>query len=67
MRGLGLMDLSPRYAEAGGAFLGQLRHFDSDIYGNREFVEHLHERGKFFDNRTLHWNAIGRSMMSTDA
>jgi len=37
---------NPRYAEAEGALLGQFRHLHTDIYGNREFVEH---RGKFFD------------------
>ena len=49
------------YAEAEGALLGQFppslfsfsgtgRHFSPDIYGNREFVEHLRNRGKFFDH-----------------
>ena len=28
----------------------QFRHLDIDIYGNREFVEHLRNRGKFFDH-----------------
>ena len=41
---------NPRYAEAEGALLGQIRHLHSDIYGNREFVEHLRNRGKFFDH-----------------
>lgn len=36
-------------AEAEGVLLGQFRHRHSDIYGNREFVEHLRNRGKFFD------------------
>jgi type I restriction enzyme R subunit len=43
-------EFNPRYAEAGGALLGQFRHLHNDIYGNREFVEHLRNRGKFFDN-----------------
>jgi type I restriction enzyme R subunit len=30
--------------------LGQFRHLHTDIYGNREFVEHLRNRGKFFDH-----------------
>jgi type I restriction enzyme R subunit len=30
--------------------LGQFRHLHADIYGNREFVEHLRNRGKFFDH-----------------
>jgi type I restriction enzyme R subunit len=42
-------EFNPRYAEAGGALLGQFRHLHTDIYGNREFVEHLRNRGKFFD------------------
>ena len=28
-------EFNPRYAEAEGALLGQFRHFDTDIYGNR--------------------------------
>jgi type I restriction enzyme R subunit len=42
-----IRELNPRYAEAVGASLGQFRHLHSDIYGNREFVEHLRNRGKF--------------------
>lgn len=51
----------PRYAEAEGALPGKFRHLHADIYGNppslksygetsREFVEHLRNRGKFFDH-----------------
>ena len=40
---------NPRYAEAQGLLLGQFRHLHADMYGNREFVEHLRNRGKFFD------------------
>jgi len=43
-------EFNPRYAEADGALLGQFRHLNTDIYGNREFVEHLRNRGKFFDH-----------------
>jgi type I restriction enzyme, R subunit len=43
-------EFNPRYAEAEGALLGQFRHLHTDIYGNREFVEHLRNRGKFFDH-----------------
>ena len=43
-------EFNPRYAEADGALLGQFRHLHTDIYGNREFVEHLRNRGKFFDH-----------------
>ncbi len=43
-------EFNPRYVEAEGALLGQFRHLHTDIYGNREFVEHLRNRGKFFDH-----------------
>lgn len=54
-------EFNPRYAEAEGALLGQFppslfsfgatgRHFSPDIYGNRDFVDHLRNRGKFFDH-----------------
>lgn len=43
-------EFNPRYAEAEGALHGQFRHLHTDIYGNREFVEHLRNRGKFFDH-----------------
>lgn len=43
-------EFNPRYAEAEGALPGQFRHLQTDIYGNREFVEHLRNRGKFFDH-----------------
>jgi type I restriction enzyme R subunit len=43
-------EFNPRYAEAGGALLGKFRHLHADIHGNREFVEHLRNRGKFFDH-----------------
>ena len=43
-------EFNPRYAEAEGALLGLFRHLHSDIYGNRDFVEHLRNRGKFFDH-----------------
>jgi type I restriction enzyme R subunit len=45
-----LREFNLRYAEAEGALLGQFRHLHTDIYGNREFVEHLRNRGKFFDH-----------------
>jgi len=45
-----LREFNPRYAEAEGALLGQFRHLHTDIYGNREFVEQLRNRGKFFDH-----------------
>jgi type I restriction enzyme R subunit len=43
-------EFNPRYSEAAGALLGRFRHLHTDIYGNREFVEHLRNRGKFFDH-----------------
>jgi type I restriction enzyme R subunit len=43
-------EFNPRYGEAEGALLGQFRHLHTDIYGNREFVEHLRNRGKFLDH-----------------
>ena len=43
-------EFNPRYAEARGALLGQFRHLHNDIHGNREFVEHLRNRGKFLDH-----------------
>ena len=43
-------EFNPRYAEAEGALPGKFRHLHIDIYGNREFVEHLRNRGKFFDH-----------------
>ena len=43
-------EFNPRYAEGEGALLGQFRHLHTDIYGNRECVEHLRNRGTFFDH-----------------
>ena len=45
-----VLKFNPRYAEAEGALPGKFRHLHTDIYGNREFVEHLRNRGKFFDH-----------------
>lgn len=42
---------NPRYSEAEGALIGKFRHLHADIYGNREFVEHLRNRGKFLDHQ----------------
>ena len=42
-------EFNPRYAEDKGALPGRFRHFHANIYGNREFVAHLRNRGKFFD------------------
>ena len=43
-------EFNPRYAEAEGALLGQFRHLHADIYGNRDFVDQLRNRGTFFDH-----------------
>ena len=43
-------EFNPRYTEAEGALSSQFRHFHPNIHGNREFVEHLRNRGKFFDH-----------------
>ena len=43
-------EFNPRYAEAEGALLGKLRHLHSDIYGNREFLDYLRNRGKSYDH-----------------
>jgi type I restriction enzyme R subunit len=45
-----MREFNPRYAEAEGALLGKFRHLHTDIYGIREFVEYLRNRGKFFDH-----------------
>ena len=45
-----LREFNSRYAEAEGALLGAFRRLHTDIYGNREFVEHLRNRGKFVDH-----------------
>src|SRR5687767_2223185 len=41
-------EFNPLYNEAEGALAGQLRRLHSDIHGNREFLEYLHNKGKFF-------------------
>ena len=46
-----VLEFNPRYSEAEGALLKQFRHLHADIYGNRDFVEHLHNRGKFIDHK----------------
>jgi len=46
-------EFNPCYAESNGALLRKFRYFHTDIYGNREFVEHLCNRGKFFDHQKL--------------
>jgi type I restriction enzyme R subunit len=43
-------EFNPRYTEAAGALIGRFRHLHTDLHGNRDFVEHLRNRGKFFDH-----------------
>ena len=43
-------EFNPRYTEDEDTLLGQFRHLHTDIYGNRAFVEHLRNRGKFLDH-----------------
>ena len=45
-----MREFNPRYTDAEGALLRQFRHLYTDIYGNRDFVEHLRNLGKFFDH-----------------
>ena len=42
-------EFNPRYAEAEDVLLSRFRNFHTNIYGKREFVAHLRNRGKFFD------------------
>jgi len=43
-------EFNPRYTDAVGALPSKFRHLHTDIYGNREFLDHLRNRGKFFDH-----------------
>ena len=43
-------EFNPLYAEQQGALLNQFRHLHTNIYGNREFIDYLRNRGKFFDH-----------------
>ena len=42
-------EFNPLYTEQQGALLNQFRHLHTNIYGNREFVDYLRNRGKYFD------------------
>ena len=42
-------EFNPRYAETKGELVSRFSHFQTNIYGNREFVDYLRNRGKFFD------------------
>lgn len=41
-------ELNPHYTETKTALLGKLRQFHANIHGNRDFVDHLRNRGKYF-------------------
>ena len=42
-------EFNPRYAETKGDLISRFGNFRANIYGNREFVDYLRNRGKFFD------------------
>src|SRR5262245_6890530 len=49
-------EFNPLYNESEGALVGQLRRLHNDIHGNREFLDFLRNKGKFFhaeENREL--------------
>jgi len=41
-------EFNPKYTESEGALVGQLRHLQVGIHGNREFLNYLRNTGKFF-------------------
>jgi len=45
-----IREFNPVYSDAKGALPGSFKHLHTDIYGNREFVDYLRNRGKFFDH-----------------
>src|SRR5579862_16946 len=52
---------NPKYGEAEGALVGELRRLQTDIYGNRDFLTYLRNQGKFFssdEKRELDLNII---------
>ena len=51
-----VLAFNPKYKEAEGVLVGELRRLNADIAGNREFLTYLRNQGKFFcaeDNREL--------------
>ncbi len=51
-----VLTFNPKYKEAEGALVGELRRLNADIAGNREFLTYLRNQGKFFcaeENREL--------------
>jgi len=43
-------EFNPRYTDKEGALVSKLRQLRTDIYGNRDFVDHLRNHSKFFDH-----------------
>lgn len=55
---------NPNYTENSGTLIAQLSNFKADIYGNRDFLSHLRNEGKFFyaaENRELDLTLIDYS------
>lgn len=49
-------EFNPKYKEAEGALVGEFQRLNASIAGNREFLDHLRNQGKFFcveENREL--------------
>src|SRR6202008_3837846 len=42
-----VLTFNPKYKEAEGALVGELRRLNADIAGNREFLTFLRNQGKF--------------------
>ena len=41
-------EFNPKYSEAEGALVGELRRLKTDIFGNRELLNYLRNQGRFF-------------------
>ena len=44
-------EFNPHYTDAGEALLNKFQRIHTDIYGNKEFVEHLRNQGTYFDQK----------------
>ena len=44
-------EFNPHYTDAGDVLLNKFQRLHTDIHGNKEFVEHLRNRGKYFDQK----------------
>jgi type I restriction enzyme, R subunit len=61
---------NPHYSEAPSTLIAQLSGFKADIYGNRDFLAHLRNQGKFFyaaENRELDLNLINYDDLTAPA